>query len=48
MQVVSVLDSMILLGADLSKARIRFAIEQLGGISKKEAKKLEKEFKHFS
>ncbi len=38
----SVMDSMDLLGPDLSRARIRHAIGVLGGVSKKQMKKLEK------
>lgn len=41
---ISVLDSMSLLGADLSRARIRHAIEVLGGVGKKKLKKMEKDF----
>ncbi len=44
----SVVDSMELLGADMSRARIRHAIEVLGGVSKKAAKRLEKEFQGLS
>ncbi|MEM1113139.1 MAG: glutamate--tRNA ligase [Pseudomonadota bacterium] len=40
----SVVDSMDLLGPDLSRARIRHAIGVLGGVSKKAMKRLEKEF----
>ncbi len=40
----SVNDAMALLGPDMSRARLRHAIDTLGGISKKQAKKLEKEF----
>jgi glutamyl-tRNA synthetase len=40
----SVIDSMALLGPDLTRARLRNAIEVLGGLSKKGLKKLEKEF----
>ncbi len=40
----SVVDSMELLGSDVSRARLRHAIEVLGGVSKKQTKKLEKEF----
>jgi glutamyl-tRNA synthetase len=40
----SVVDSMEILGADMSRARLRHAIDTLGGISKKGLKKLEKEF----
>lgn len=39
---VSVLDAMEVLGADLSRFRLRQAIEQLGGVSKKETKEWEK------
>ncbi len=38
----SVVDSMAILGPDLSRARLRAAIEVLGGVSKKQTKKLEK------
>jgi len=41
---ISVMDSMVLLGPDLSRARMRHAIEVLGGVSKKQMKKLEKEY----
>jgi glutamyl-tRNA synthetase len=41
----SVVDSMELLGPDMSRARIRHAIEVLGGVSKKAMKKLEKEYR---
>jgi glutamyl-tRNA synthetase len=34
---------MNLLGADMSRARLRHAIDLLGGIGKKKLKKLEKE-----
>ncbi len=37
-------DSMVLLGSDVSKARIRSSIEALGGISKKQLKRLDKEW----
>jgi glutamyl-tRNA synthetase len=40
----SVVDSMEILGADMSRARIREAIEVLGGVSKKAMKRLEKEY----
>jgi glutamyl-tRNA synthetase len=40
----SVVDSMEMLGPDMSYARIRHAIEILGGISKKATKRLEKEY----
>jgi glutamyl-tRNA synthetase len=41
---LSVVDSMELLGPDMSRARIRHAIDVLGGVSKKATKRLEKEF----
>ena len=41
----SILDNVSILGLDLSRARIRHSIELLGGISKKLAKTLEKEFR---
>ena len=40
----SVVDSMALLGPDMSRARLRHAIEVLGGVSKKAAKRLEKAY----
>lgn len=40
----SVNDAMALLGPAMSRARLRHAIDTLGGVSKKRAKKLEKEF----
>lgn len=40
----SVMDAMALLGADISRARIRHSINVLGGVSKKAGKRLEKEF----
>lgn len=43
----SVVDSMALLGPDMSRARLRDAIDKLGGFSKKETKKVEKEFKQI-
>ena len=41
----SVMDAMVLLGSDISRARIRHAIEVLGGLSKKRLKALDKEFR---
>lgn len=38
----SVIDSMYIIGLDVTRARIRHAIDVLGGVSKKEAKELEK------
>ncbi|MFO7786440.1 MAG: glutamate--tRNA ligase [Halospina sp.] len=40
----SVVDSMGLLGPDVSRARLRHALNVLGGFSKKQAKKVEKEY----
>lgn len=40
----SVMDAMVLLGPDLSRARLRFAVEALGGAGKKVLKRYEKEF----
>lgn len=40
----SVIESISILGLDISRARIRHAIEALGGISKKQAKVLEKDY----
>lgn len=40
----SVMDAMVLLGSDLTRARIRHAQDILGGVSKKQMKRLEKEF----
>ena len=41
---ISVVDAMQMLGPDMSRARIRHAIEVLGGVSRKAAKRFEKEF----
>ena len=41
---ISVFDAMLLLGPDMTRARIRHAIEVLGGVSKKALKRLEKEY----
>lgn len=43
----SVVDSMELLGPDMSRARIRHAIDVLGGVSKKGMKKLEKAYEQL-
>lgn len=40
-------DTMAVLGPDLTRARVRHALDCLGGVSKKGAKKLEKEFRQF-
>lgn len=44
----SVMESMEMLGPDITRARLRQAIEVLGGVSKKGAKKLEKEYTALS
>ncbi len=41
----SVADSMVLLGSDISRARLRHALGVLGGVSKKRLKSLEKEYR---
>jgi len=40
----SVMDSMTLLGPDMTRARLRHALNVLGGFSKKETKRVEKEY----
>jgi glutamyl-tRNA synthetase len=40
----SIFDAMVLLGPDMTRARLRHAIEVLGGVSKKAAKRLEKAY----
>ena len=40
-------DSMAILGANICRARVRHAIDTLGGVSKKQGKKLEKEYKRL-
>lgn len=40
-------DTMSVLGPDISRARIRKAIDQLGGVSKKKTKVIEKEFQEL-
>ena len=44
----SVVDSMAMLGPDMSRARIRHAIGVLGGVSKKAMKRLEKEYQQLT
>lgn len=44
----SVLDSMTMLGPDLSRARVRHGVEVLGGLSKKATKKLDKKYRDVS
>ncbi|WP_280561650.1 MULTISPECIES: glutamate--tRNA ligase [unclassified Chromohalobacter] len=43
----SVLDAMAILGSDMTRARLRHAIEVLGGISKKQTKRFEKEYREL-
>lgn len=43
-----VMDSMVVLGPDISRVRLRYAVEVLGGASKKEAKRWEKEYRALS
>ena len=45
---ISVIDSMAILGPDMSRARIRFALDQLGGVGKKKLKKLEKSYQDIA
>ena len=42
------MDSMNLLGADMSRARLRHAIELLGGVGKKKLKKMEKAYQQLA
>jgi glutamyl-tRNA synthetase len=44
----SVVDSMEMLGPDMSRARLRHAIEVLGGVSKKAQKRLDKEYQQLA
>jgi glutamyl-tRNA synthetase len=44
---ISVMDSMALLGADMSRARLRHAIQLLGGVGKKKLKKMEKAYQQL-
>ena len=44
---ISAMDSMALLGADMSRARLRHAIDLLGGIGKKKLKKMEKAYQQL-
>ncbi|HSP56807.1 MAG TPA: glutamate--tRNA ligase [Halomonas sp.] len=41
----SVMDAMAILGSDMTRARLRHAIEVLGGVSKKQIKRFEKDFR---
>ena len=45
---ISVMDSMALLGADMSRARLRHAIDLLGGVGKKKLKKMEKAYQQLA
>ncbi|WP_166265394.1 glutamate--tRNA ligase [Marinobacter caseinilyticus] len=44
----SVMDSMAMLGPDMTRARLRHALQLMGGFSKKESKRVEKEFAALS
>ncbi|MEH6611675.1 MAG: glutamate--tRNA ligase [Halioglobus sp.] len=44
----SIVDSMELLGPDMSRARLRHAIDVLGGVSKKALKRLDKEYQQLA
>ncbi|WP_275286950.1 glutamate--tRNA ligase [Halomonas elongata] len=43
----SVMDAMAILGSDMTRARLRHAIEVLGGVSKKQTKRFEKEYREL-
>ncbi|MGQ7248235.1 glutamate--tRNA ligase [Halomonas sp. V046] len=43
----SVMDAMAILGSDVTRARLRHAVEVLGGVSKKQAKRFEKEYREL-
>ena len=43
----SIFDAMVLLGPDMTRARLRHAIELLGGVSKKAMKRFEKEYQQL-
>ncbi|NRB42777.1 MAG: glutamate--tRNA ligase [Pseudomonadales bacterium] len=45
---ISVMDAMVLLGPDISRARVRHSIEVLGGLGKKKLKKLDKAYAGLS
>ncbi|WNK19428.1 glutamate--tRNA ligase [Halomonas piscis] len=44
----SVMDAMAILGSDMTRARLRHAISVLGGVSKKQTKRLEKEYRELA
>ena len=39
---------MALLGADMTRARLRYALELLGGVGKKKLKKMEKAYQQLT
>lgn len=43
----SVMDAMVILGSDMTRARLRHACVVLGGVSKKQAKRFEKEYREL-
>ena len=45
---VSVIEAIDILGLDIARARLRHGLAVLGGVSKKQAKNLEKEFRRFN
>jgi glutamyl-tRNA synthetase len=45
---ISVIDSMQILGADMSRARIRHALNVLGDVGKKKLKKMEKAYANLT
>ncbi len=45
---ISVFDSMVVLGPDMSRARLRNALDLLGGVGKKKLKKLEKRYEEIT
>lgn len=45
---ISVLDSMVLLGPDMSRARVRNALSVLGGVGKKKQKSLERQYREIA
>ena len=45
---ISVMDSMALLGPDMTRARLRYALELLGGVGKKKLKKMEKAYQQLT
>lgn len=45
---ISVMDSMVLLGPDMSRARLRHALNVFGPAGKKQLKKLEKAYQQLS